>query len=143
MLGKTANGLFWMYRYLERAENTARLIETGQRIAITRLGDSDREWQSVLQSAGVLPMFEAANEKVSKDAAIDWLLRSRKNSSSVLSCIEAARQNARMVRTAITGEVWEATNAAYMNTRELLARHVGERDLPQVLGNIFARSWHC
>jgi uncharacterized alpha-E superfamily protein len=136
MLGKTANGLFWMYRYLERAENTARLIETGQRIAITRLGDSDREWRSVLQSAGVLPMYEAANDTLTKEAVIDWLLRSPKNVSSVLCCIESARHNARMVRTAITGEVWEATNAAYMNTREILARHVSERDLPGVLSQI-------
>ena len=48
MLGKTANGLFWLYRYLERAENTALLIETGQRIALTRLGDTDEEWTPIL-----------------------------------------------------------------------------------------------
>ncbi len=136
MLGKTANGIFWMYRYLERAENTARLIETGQRIAITRLGDSDSEWRSVLQSAGVWPAFQKANDTLSKDAAIEWMLRSRKNTSSVLSCIESARHNARLVRTAITGEVWEATNSAYMNTRQMLSRHVSERDLPAALGAI-------
>ena len=136
MLGKTANGLFWMYRYLERAENTARLIEAGQRIALTRLGDSDDEWTSVLQAAGALAGFRAEADTVSKDAAIDWLLRARANPSSVLSCIEAARQNARLVRTALTGEVWEAVNAAYMTTREILARKVSERDLPGVLGTI-------
>ncbi|MHA7828441.1 MAG: alpha-E domain-containing protein, partial [Roseovarius sp.] len=130
MLGKTANGLFWMYRYLERAENTARLIEAGQRIALTRLEARDEEWVSVLQSAGVLDAFQAQNEAVTKEAAIDWLLRSRANSSSVLSCVEAARQNARMVRTALTGEVWEAINATYMRTRSTLARKVSERDLP-------------
>src|SRR6056297_4127066 len=133
MLGKTANGLFWMYRYLERAENTARLIETGQRIALTRLTDGDGEWISVLQSAGALDAFRAENDSVTKEAAIDWLLRSRSNASSVLSCIEAARQNARMVRTALTGEVWEAVNATYMHAREVLARKVRERDLPNVL----------
>src|SRR6056297_2495844 len=136
MLGKTANGLFWMYRYLERAENTARLIETGQRIALTRLTDGDGEWVSVLQSAGALEAFQAENDSVTKEAAIDWLLRSRSNASSVLSCIEAARQNARMVRTAQTGEVWEAVNATYMKSREVLARKVSERDLPAVLGAI-------
>ncbi|HKL55508.1 MAG TPA: alpha-E domain-containing protein [Roseovarius sp.] len=136
MLGKTANGLFWMYRYLERAENTARLIEAGQRIALTRLEARDEEWVSVLQSAGVLDAFQAQNEAVTKEAAIDWLLRSRANSSSVLSCVEAARQNARMVRTALTGEVWEAINATYMRTRSTLARKVSERDLPKVLGAI-------
>lgn len=133
MLGKTANGLFWLYRYLERSENTARLIETGQRIALTRLGDSDSEWRSVLQSAGALPAFEAEKGDVTKDAAINWLLRDRTNSSSVLSCICAARHNARLVRTALTGEVWEAINGAYMSAQEILGRQVRERDLPGCL----------
>ncbi|MET4130348.1 alpha-E domain-containing protein [Roseovarius sp. MBR-6] len=134
MLGKTANGLFWMSRYLERAENTARLIETGQRIALTRLGDDDaREWASILQSAGSYPDFMNAHEEVTKEAAINWMLRDRDNPSSIRTCIEAARQNARLVRTAITGEAWEAINAAYMSANASIARKVAERDLTEVL----------
>ncbi|MCF6445827.1 alpha-E domain-containing protein [Nereida sp. MMG025] len=140
MLGKTANGIYWMYRTLERAENTARLIETGQRMALTRLEMGESEWRSVLQSAGSLDQFEATWDEVSKDAAIDWLLRDRDNPSSVLSLIEAARQNARLVRTALTHEVWEATNAAYMNARKMLARKVIERDLPGVLSALRQRT---
>ena len=136
MLGKTANGLFWMSRYLERAENTARLIETGQRIALTRLGNSDEEWASVLQSAGTLSAFQIYNDAVTREAALNWMIRDKDNPSSVLSCIEAARQNARLVRTAITGEVWEAINAAYMTATKTLARKVAERDLPAVLSAI-------
>jgi uncharacterized alpha-E superfamily protein len=136
MLGKTAGGLFWMYRYLERAENTARLIEAGQRIALTRLEAGDTEWTSILQSAGVKGAFDREHDAVTRDAAVDWMLRARANPSSVLSCIESARQNARMVRTALTGEVWGATNAAYMRTRETLARKVSERDLPDVLRDV-------
>ncbi|WP_425099014.1 alpha-E domain-containing protein [Tropicibacter sp. S64] len=136
MLGKTANGLFWMYRYLERAENTARMIDAGQRIALTRLDNRDEEWASVLQSAGSHGAFEAHHETLTKEDAIDWLLRSPHNTSSVLSCIAAARQNARLVRTAITGEVWEAVNAAYMGARDELTRKVSERDLPQTLRRI-------
>ncbi len=140
MLGKTANGLFWMYRGLERAENTARLIETGQRIALTRMGASDEEWRSVLLTTESLEGFNQHHDAVTKDAAIDWLLRSKDNQSSVLSSIEQARQNARMVRTALTGEVWEAMNGTYMRVRELLARKVQERDLPNVLGLIRQRT---
>jgi uncharacterized alpha-E superfamily protein len=136
MLGKTAGGLFWMYRYLERAENTARLIEAGQRIALTRLDAGDSEWSSILQASGGKSAFDTEHEAVSRDAVVDWMLRSRANPSSVLSCIEAARQNARVVRTALTGEVWGATNAAYMRMREKLARKVSERDLPEVLREI-------
>ena len=133
MLGKTAKGLFWMYRYLERAENTARLIETGQRIALTRLSQSDEEWASILQSAAAQTGFDANYDALTKDAAIDWMLRNKANPSSVQSCIAAARQNARLVRTAITGEVWEATNSAHMRADKLLARKVSERDLPATL----------
>ncbi|SEV93252.1 Uncharacterized conserved protein, Alpha-E superfamily [Aliiroseovarius sediminilitoris] len=140
MLGKTANGLYWMYRSLERAENTARLIETGQRIALTRLELGESEWRSVLQSAGSLEQFEANRDELTKDAAIDWLLRDRSNPSSVLSSIETSRQNARLVRTALTHEVWEATNAAYMSARDVLARKVVERDLPSVLSTLRQRT---
>lgn len=136
MLGKTAGGLFWMYRSLERAENASRLIETGQRIALTRLGSTDEEWRSILQTAGVCESFEEIHEEVSRDAAIDWMLRDRDNPSSVMSSIAAARQNARMVRTALTHEVWEAMNRAYMKAKEITARKVNERDLPGVLGAI-------
>ncbi len=140
MLGKTANGLFWMYRSLERAENTARLIETGQRIALTRLSGSDAEWQSVLQTAGSLAGYEAHYDSLSKENAIEWLLRDKDNPSSVLSAIANARQNARMVRTALTPEVWEAMNGTYMRVKELLARKVNERDLPAALGAIRQRT---
>lgn len=136
MLGKTANGLFWMSRYLERAENTARLIETGQRIALTRLGDDAREWASVIQTAGSYPAFMNTHQELTKEAAINWMLRDRDNPSSIRSSIEAARQNARLVRTAITGEVWEAINATYMISDKLFARKVAERDLPEALQRI-------
>lgn len=136
MLGKTANGLFWMYRYLERAENTARLVETGQRIALTRLGSADEEWESVLQTAGVAAGFHAAHDSLTKEAAIDWMLRGRDNPSAVLTNIADARQNARLVRTALTHDVWEATNGCYMRAREALARKISERDLSATLGAI-------
>lgn len=140
MLGKTANGLFWMHRYLERAENIARLIETGQRIALTTLGTTEIEWRPVLETAGVAAGYDAHNDAVTKDAAVDWMLRAKENPSSVLSCIASARQNARMVRTAITNEVWEAVNGTYMQAQDLLARKVGERDLPQTLNAIRQRT---
>ncbi|WP_343079046.1 alpha-E domain-containing protein [Ostreiculturibacter nitratireducens] len=136
MLGKTAGGLFWMYRYLERAENASRLIETGQRIALTRAGNSDDEWASVLRTAGVHDGYVQKHDKIAKETAIDWMLRDADNPSSVLASVEKARSNARLVRTALTHDVWEAVNGWYMDMKEALARKVGERDLPKVLGLI-------
>jgi len=135
MLGKTAGGLFWMFRYLERSENTARLVEAGQRIALTRSGSED-EWASVLKTAAVWDGYCQYYPEVTKEQAIDWMLRDRDNPSSVLSVIEAARNNAKMVRTALTREVWESVNAAWMTLRDALARKIPERDLPEVLGQI-------
>lgn len=133
MLGKTANGLFWMYRYLERAENTARLLDTGQRIALTRSSDNSETWGPILQTAGIADSYYAAHYELAKDSVIDWMLRAPGNPASVLNSIQSARQNARLVRTALTHEVWEATNAAYMDAKSMLSRKVTERDLPGIL----------
>ncbi|WP_282096689.1 alpha-E domain-containing protein [Epibacterium ulvae] len=133
MLGKTAGGLFWMARYLERAENTARLLETGQRMALTRSSGSDDEWISVLQTAGVLQGYQAKYDEISKDNAIDWLLRDPDNPSSIRSVAKQARDNARLVRTALTYEVWSAVNGGWMSLENALKRRVGERDLPGVI----------
>ena len=133
MLGKTAGGLYWLFRGIERAENTTRLIETGQRIALTRASASDGEWGSILQTVGVRDAFFAKHERLTKDAVIDWMLRDKDNPSSVLASIEQARTNGRMVRTALTNEVWEALNAGYMKAKDALARKVSERDLPHAM----------
>jgi uncharacterized alpha-E superfamily protein len=139
MLGKTAGGLYWMFRYLERSENTARLVEAGQRIALTR-SSADDEWTSVLQTAAVLWGYSEKYRDVTKDNAIDWMLRDPANPSSVLSVVEAARNNARLVRTALTREVWESVNECWMVLKGALAKRVNERDLPQVLTIIRQRS---
>lgn len=123
-----------MFRNLERSENTARLIETGFRIALTHPGGD--EWASVLQTAAALDGYNAEHEAIEQAAVIDFLLRGKSNPSSVLNCISNARQNARMVRTSITREVWEAVNDTYMRLKTVLARPVRERDLPEVLGLI-------
>lgn len=140
MLGKTAGGLFWMFRYLERSENTARLIETGFRIGLTRPEDDDDEWGSVLTTAAVAHLYHERHDTLEAGRAIDFLLRDTANPSSVLSSISAARQNARLVRTAITREVWEAVNDTYMELKRILARPVRPRDLPEVLGMVRRQS---
>ena len=140
MLGKTAGGLFWMARYLERAENTARLLETGQRMALTRSSAAGEEWGSVLQTASALHGYMEKYSEVTKDNAIDWLLRDPDNPSSICSVIKQARSNARLVRTALTYEVWSAVNAAWMQADQQLKRRVGERDLPAVLEMVRERT---
>lgn len=136
MLGRTAGGLTWMFRHLEWAENTARLVETGFRIALTRPGDTQGEWASVIDTAAARAAFLARHERFEAPAVIDFLLREATNPSSVRSALKAARDNARDVRTALSREVWEAVNDSWLTVQAALARPVKERDLPGVLALI-------
>jgi uncharacterized alpha-E superfamily protein len=136
MLGKTAGGLFWMFRYLERAENTARLIEAGFRIALTRSNDATAEWKSIIVTSAAQTAYEARHGSYTGAQVIDFLLRDPSNPSSVLSVVKSARDNARLVRTALTTEVWSATNETWMVLTELLRRPVPETELPSVLATI-------
>lgn len=140
MLGKTAGGLYWMFRFLERAENTARLVEAGFRIALTRSTDSSSEWESVVTTGGVAAPFSAKYDGFTSGDVIDYLLRDKDNPSSVYSVTKSARDNARLVRTALTTEVWTAVNDNWMTMQDLLKKPVKETDLPRVLDIIRQQS---
>ncbi|WP_120078003.1 alpha-E domain-containing protein [Aurantiacibacter odishensis] len=137
MLGRVAHGIFWMYRYLERAENTARLLAAGQRMALTR-GDemADQEWKSILTTLGLRQAYEEHYDDYDGAHVCDFVLRSKHNSESVLSMMERARTNARACRSAITAEVWEAINEGWMTLRDLLSRPVRNSNLNMSLGAI-------
>ncbi|MCW1403498.1 alpha-E domain-containing protein [Novosphingobium sp. MW5] len=141
MLGRTADGVFWMFRLLERAENISRLLETGFRLALTRgQGAARSEWQSVLVTIGQLQAYKDVHGEVTGPLATDWILRGKENQGSVLRMVEQARSNARAVRTALTREVWEATNEAWMVLSEMLARPVKPSTLGDVLSVIRRQS---
>lgn len=137
MLGRVANGIFWMYRYLERAENTARLLEAGHRMTLTRGTDmAVQEWRSILTTLGLRQAYEAKYDDYAGANVCDFVLRSKDNPESVLTMMERARTNARICRSAITLEVWEATNEGWMNLRDLLSRPVRESTLNAALGTV-------
>ncbi|MEL6702428.1 MAG: alpha-E domain-containing protein, partial [Pseudomonadota bacterium] len=140
MLGKTAGGLFWMFRGLERAENTARLIEAGFRIALTRSSDPEGEWQSVIVTAAQQAGYDAKYDHYASTPVVDYLLRDMDNPSSVRATIKTARDNARLTRTALTTEVWAAVNEAWLVLNDRLAHPVPETELPDVLDIIRRQS---
>lgn len=143
MLGKTANSIFWMFRYLERAENTARLLEAGIRMALTRGAEAaNAEWRSVIITLGEQRAYEALYDGYSGTQVCNFVLREKENPESVLSMIERARHNARSARTSITAEVWESTNEAWMNLREMLQRPIREANLGPVLSAIRREATH-
>jgi uncharacterized alpha-E superfamily protein len=140
MLGKTAGGLYWMFRSLERAENTARLVDAGFRIALTRSNSAESEWRSVIATSAAQGPFEARYPQYDSEAVVNFLLRDPENPSSVLSVIKSARDNARLVRTALTTEVWTSVNETWMVLTQLLKYPIPQTELPSVLATIRQQS---
>ena len=136
LLGRTANGLYWMNRYIERTENMARLVDAGLRMALTRTESAAEEWTSVVVSAGVDYAFSQKHDVYNAETVADFLIRDIANPSSAMSSMETGRMNARMVRTALTRETWEAINEAWMSMKRMLAKPIDERELPTVLDAI-------
>jgi uncharacterized alpha-E superfamily protein len=118
MLSRTAANLYWIGRYMERAEFTSRLIEATIRLG-SLLGDveSINAWRSALSVVGA-DGFADGSESLTAFNARRYLTLSRENSSSIRSCIETARDNARAARNAISREAWEAINRAWLNIRD-------------------------
>jgi len=138
MLGRSANGIFWMFRNLERAENTGRLIDAGFRLALTRdAADASDEWRSVIVTLGLQKTYEAKfGREYNGPQVFNFILRDRDNPGNVLGMSELARTNARAVRAGITRELWEAVNENWMRLKDLLARPVRETSLGTVLDAI-------
>lgn len=121
MLSRTASHLYWMARYIERAETTSRLLQVGARNALLPdLGGGFRnDWEAILQATGSLDRFrEKYGDPVARNIET-WLFFDTANPSSVASCLAMARENARVVRTALTGLTWDAMNGAYQDWLEM------------------------
>jgi uncharacterized alpha-E superfamily protein len=144
MLGRTASSLFWMSRQMERAENLARLIEVGYRISLTPgVGGHRNEWRSTLVAAASLHGYLARHGdegEVDEKKVIDFLLFDPENPSSVRSCIEAARNNGRGVRTALTRDMWEALNSTWVEFVGLRSSDIRGGRLPVVLDRVRQRA---
>ncbi|MCA0940123.1 alpha-E domain-containing protein [Yangia mangrovi] len=121
MLSRTAEHLYWMARYIERAETTARLLEVGARNALlpNATGGYRNDWEAVLLAKGTLEPFVEKYTDINQRNIETWLFFDSDNPSSVYSCLSAARENARVVRTALTAPVWDAINGAFQELQQL------------------------
>lgn len=136
MLSRTAENLFWSARYIERADSLARLLEVGYRISLipnTKSGYIN-EWESILETSGIKETYLQQNNKIKKEKIISFLLFDANNPSSIKNCIKNARENIRMVRTAVTLEVWNAINSTFhdlesniQSTKNIL------KELPEII----------
>jgi uncharacterized alpha-E superfamily protein len=124
MLSRTADSIYWLSRYIERAENTARIIDAASRLAAlpAGYGGSTNEWESALSSTGSLEAFEQQYDSATAENVVEFLVFSALNPSSIKSCLEVARSNARAVRTALTTEMWETINTAWLELKNHSSR---------------------
>jgi len=138
MLSRTADSLFWLSRYVERADNTARIIDAASRLTAMPISyaGSSNEWASALAAAGALHAFEDHHREANRDAVIDYLAFSPANPSSIRSCLETARTNARAVRTALTADMWEAINAGWLELKRFDGNHMDRPTLNEFLSRV-------
>jgi uncharacterized alpha-E superfamily protein len=119
MLSRTADNLYWLARYVERAEYLARILEVTQRLTALPLAyvGTSNEWESAVATAGCSHGFAAAYPEANEETVIDYLCFSTLNPSSIRNCFETARSNARAVRTALTVEMWDAINGTWLELK--------------------------
>jgi hypothetical protein len=137
MLGRTANSLFWMFRYLERSENIARLLDAALRMAITRdVVTAEEEWRSVISTLGTRQLYMETNESFDGHSAWNFVLRDKANPANIREMFGAMRSNARAARTNISSEVWTAVNESYLKLDQMLARPISQSAVYEVVQTI-------
>ncbi len=116
MLSRTADNLYWLSRYVERAEYLARILDATQRLSSLPLAyvGTSNEWESAVLTAGCATAFFKLYDEANEENVTDFLAFSTANSSSIRSCFEMARSNARAVRTALTMEMWDSINGTWL-----------------------------
>lgn len=133
MLSRTADNLFWMCRYTERAENTARMLDVNLQMSLLPQDAQTREgsWNAVLRISELHRLYHAKHAAISPQDVLQYMVRDAENPSSIYSCMRAARENARAVRGSLTTEVWETYNTTWLELLKhlhtgLLERNPGE-----------------
>ena len=123
MLSRTADHLFWMARYTERAENTARMLDVSLQTSLLPQSEASVEllWRGMLGICELQPQYDARFARLAPASVLDFMTRDSSNPSSIASCLKAARENARAVRGTLTTEVWETINATWLELKSRLA----------------------
>lgn len=140
MLSRSAANLYWMGRYLERADFLCRLIDATIRLAALPAshGGATSAWQSAIDSSGMADLFHERNLPVNEAQVGSFLTLDPENPSSIRCCLEAARSNGRGVRTALTLETWEAVNSAWLEIQRFAATGLDSATLVRLVDSVTA-----
>ena len=133
MLSRTADHLFWMSRYTERAENTARMLDVNYQTSLLPQSDAVAlvGWQGLLSISELLPAYKEKHGDIKVSEVMDFMVKDESNPSSIMSCLSAARENARAVRGTLTTEVWETLNTTWLEVKRMIKNGEFERDPAQ------------
>ena len=142
MLSRTADHLFWMSRYMERAENTARMLDVNYQTALLPQSDAVAElgWRGLLAISELTGDYVKRYGEIRPARLMEFMVADEENPSSIVSCLRAARENARAVRGTLTTEVWETTNQTWLEFNKLLASGELKRDPANVFEWVKFRS---
>lgn len=130
MLSRTADHLFWMSRYMERAENTARMLNVSYETSLLPQSAAAAQagWEGILSISELLPSYLSLHKDITPKGVMEFMVKDAYNPSSILSCLRAARENARAVRGTLTTEVWETQNQTWLEVNRMLKSGQFERD---------------
>ncbi len=130
MLSRTADHLFWMARYMERAENTARMLDVNYQTSLLPQSEQMalQGWSGLLSISELTWAYHQKHKDITARSVMEFMVRDESNLSSIWHCLRAARENARAVRGALTTEVWETQNQTWLEFNRMLKEGSFERD---------------
>ena len=114
MLSRVANSIYWMSRYVERAENIARFIDANLQLSLDNIATGEGAWKPLIAVTGDEADFAQRYDSYTRENVLHYLTFDREAANSIASCVASARENARTVRDTITSEMWEQINALHI-----------------------------
>ena len=125
MLSRVADSIYWMSRYIERAENVARFVDVNLQLMLDAPAGSDQQWAPLVATTGDHEEFKERFGHATQQSVIQFLAFDPENSNSILSCLRAARENARTVREIISSEMWLQLNKFFLMVNDAAATGKG------------------
>ncbi|GMV99854.1 MAG: hypothetical protein AMXMBFR84_09930 [Candidatus Hydrogenedentota bacterium] len=140
MLSRVANSIYWLCRYIERAENVARILHVNWHLSLGDQRTAQEQWQPLVNITADTALFEAKYGNATKENVIQFMVSDSEYPNSIISCLEAARENARSIREIIPEEMWEQVNTFYYMVRDAAVSSRPNADLNEFLTGIRKRS---
>lgn len=140
MLSRVAANIFWMARYIERAENTARLINVNTNLLLDLPGRVRLGWEPIIGITGNKELFFSMYQEADERSVVRFLISNPANPGSILSALSFAREDARTIRDIIPGEAWEQVNQLYLRAKDVIRAGLSRRSRFDYLGEIIVGS---